>query len=246
MAYPLLATLLLAGFRLREALGLELEDVSLDRKTINVRPSAWRRLKTKSSKRVVPIAPQLEEIFRAYLFGPRLERAGRLLFPAFVDGREQMLCDIRKLIDRVAVRAGWRKGELTSRTFRHTWCAARLGCLIGGAPISVYQVSREVGHSSEDLARRIYRHVAATPHRSDYVEYQLEQHLEKLESRFRDLGLGTRIDTRAEAPDEHEKPHASLSDDGAETSDDLDPWARRDSNARPLAPEGPPPVDGRS
>jgi integrase len=234
LGYPLLATLLLAGFRLREALGLELEDVSLDRKTIAVRPNAWRRLKTRTSKRVVPLVPQLEEVLRAYLFGPRLERGGRLLFPAFVDGREQMLTDIRKLIDRAALRAGWQKGELTSRTFRHSWCAARLATLAGGAPISVYQVSREMGHSSEDLVRRIYGHVASAPHRSEHVEFRVEQHLERLGDRLLRLGFVTRFGTREFNYPQNETPRAPVTDGEAMTSIE---WARRDSNARPLAPE---------
>ena len=39
----LLATLLLTGGRLSEVLGLEVEDVSLDRRTIAFRPNQWRR-----------------------------------------------------------------------------------------------------------------------------------------------------------------------------------------------------------
>jgi integrase len=46
IAYPLLATFLLTGGRESEVTGLELDDVSLDRKTITFRPNAWRRLKT--------------------------------------------------------------------------------------------------------------------------------------------------------------------------------------------------------
>jgi hypothetical protein len=45
---------------------------------------------------VGPLWPQLSEILQQYVFGKRLERGGRLLFPAFVDGRQQMLTDVRK------------------------------------------------------------------------------------------------------------------------------------------------------
>jgi integrase len=133
MAYPLLATLLLTGGRRAEILGLELDDVSFDRRTITIRPNAFRRLKTRTSWRVVPLAPQLTEILRAYVFGPRLERGGRLLFPSPVGGAESMLVDVRKVIDRIAVRAGWKKGELGTQVFRHTWTAARLQTLDHGA-----------------------------------------------------------------------------------------------------------------
>jgi integrase len=77
LAYPLLATFLLSGGRAGEVLGIELDDVSFDRQTITFRPNTWRRLKTQTSWRVVPLFPQLAEILRPYVFGPRLERPGR-------------------------------------------------------------------------------------------------------------------------------------------------------------------------
>jgi integrase len=115
--------------------GLELDDVSFDRSVMTIRPNAWRRLKTRTSQRVVPLWPQLSEILRPYVFGSRLERGGRLLFPAFVQGREQMLTDVRKLLDRLAERAGWMRGEVRTRLFRHTYCAARLQTLDAGARV---------------------------------------------------------------------------------------------------------------
>ena len=148
LAYPLVATFLLTGGRSAEVFGLELDDVSFDRSIITFRPNALRRLKTRTSHRVVPLWPQLGEILRPYVFGPRLERGGRLLFPAFVDGREQMLTDVRKPLDRLAERAGWARGEIRTRLFRHTYCAARLQTLDAGAPVSIYTVARELGHQS--------------------------------------------------------------------------------------------------
>ena len=88
---PSSATFLLTGGRSAEVLGLELDDVSFDRRTITFRPNDWRRLKTRTSWRVVPLFPQLGEILRPYVFGPRLERGGRLLFPSFAGGTEPML-----------------------------------------------------------------------------------------------------------------------------------------------------------
>jgi integrase len=87
-------------------LGLELDDLSFDRQTITIRPNAYRRLKTRTSWRVVPLSPQLAEILRPYVFGPRLGRGGRLLFPSWTTGSEAMLVDVRKLVDRIALRAG--------------------------------------------------------------------------------------------------------------------------------------------
>jgi hypothetical protein len=135
------------------------------------------------------------------VFGPRLERGGRLLFPAFVESREQMLTDVRKLLDRLAV--------------------------------SIYTAARELGHQSDEMVKRIYAHLGATRHRSDVVEYRVEQHLEQLGDRLRRLGFGTGKDTGRGLGEGTETPASTEVSAG----EDLPEWARRDSNARPLAPE---------
>jgi integrase len=65
--HPLVATFLLTGGRRAEVLGLEVEDVNFQRATVTFRPNRWRRLKTATSARVVPLWPQLREILEAYL-----------------------------------------------------------------------------------------------------------------------------------------------------------------------------------
>jgi integrase len=139
----------------------------------------------------VPLWPQLEEILRAYVFGVRLTLAGSLLFPAFAGGGEAMLTDTRKLLDRVAKRAGWKKGEIRCRLFRHTYCAARLQTLDHGAPVSIYTVSRELGHGSEDMVRRVYAHLGEIRHRAEAVEFRVEQHAQRLGERMQKLGFVT-------------------------------------------------------
>jgi integrase len=234
LGFPLIATLLPTGGRLAEVLGLELDDVSLDRGTITFRPNTWRRLKTRGSARVVPLWPQLGEILRPYLDQRVVEHGGTLLFPSFVTGQEAMLQQTRKLLDRVAGRAGWKAGEIRHRVFRHTYCAARLQTLDQGAPVSLYTVSRELGHGSEEMVRRVYSHLGSFRHRSEVVEYRVEQHYERLADRLVRLGFDTKIVTTDDAAAENTKPHTGVADGGATTSDE---WARRDSNARPLAPE---------
>jgi hypothetical protein len=167
------------------------------------------------------------------VFGPRLDRGGQLLFPSFATGAEAMLVDVRKLVDRIAVRAGWKAGELTTRVFRHTWTAARLQTLDRGAPVSVYTVARELGHGSEEMVRRVYAHLGTVRHRSEVVEFRLEQHLEALKDRLGLVGFGTTNDTTERAGARNEEPR----DTEVSTGEDLPEWARRDSNARPLAPE---------
>lgn len=187
-AYPLIAAFLLTGGRRAEVLGLEVDDVSFDRKTVTFRENQWRRLKTAGSHRVVPLWPQFEQILRPCVFGER--PPARLLFPSFRTGAETMLTDVRKLLDAVAVRAGWKAGELTPKIFRHTYASARLQTLDRGAPVSVFTVSRELGHGSEALVKRIYGHLGTVRHRARAVEYRVGQHQKLLKEQLAALRSG--------------------------------------------------------
>jgi len=71
-------------------------------------------------------------------------------------------------------------------------------------------------------------------HRSDVVEYRVEQHAKQLKDRLAVLGIVTRSVTRGVEPSEKTNPREGTSPSGDNISDE---WARRDSNARPLAPE---------
>jgi integrase len=111
-----------------------------------------------------------------------------------------MLTDFRKLLDAVAIRAGWNEGDIRSRMFRHTYCATRLQTLDAGAPVSIYTVAREMGHGGESMVRRVYGHLGQVRHRSETVEYRVEQHVTKLGTRLerlRGIGFGTTIGTTA-------------------------------------------------
>jgi len=123
-AFPLVA-FLLTGWRESEVLHLEVGDVPFDRHTVTFRPNAWRRLKTASSFRTVPLWPQLAAILQPYVFAAD-RPPSRLLLPSYRTGAEAMVTDFRKLLDAVAVRAGWKPGEIRSKMFRHTYCAAPL------------------------------------------------------------------------------------------------------------------------
>ncbi len=95
----------------------------------------------------------------------------------------------------MAVRAAWKAGEIRSKMFRHTYCAARLQTLDQGAPVSVYTVAKELGHGGESMVRRVYGHLGQVRHRAEVVEYRVEQHVAKLGERLAALNLGTTIDT---------------------------------------------------
>jgi integrase len=193
VVHPLLATFLLTGGRRSEVLGLEVTDISFGRGTVTFRPNRWRRLKTATSERVVPLWPQLREILDAYLSarttGMVLHNApaSSLLFPSFRTGAEGRLVELRKIFDRVALRGGWHAGDIRSRALRHTYCASRLQTLDAGAPVSLFTVAREMGHGGDSLVRRIYGHLGELRHRANAVEYRVEQHAAVLGARLQAL-----------------------------------------------------------
>jgi hypothetical protein len=149
---------------------------------------------------------------------------------------EQPIQDVRGLLDRIARRAGLNLGDLRTKMFRHTYCAARLQTLDRGAPVSTYTVARELGHESEAMVRRVYAHLGEIRHRSEVVEYRIEQHLDQLGDRLQRLGVAgasdTGMDTAVPAGPENEAPPDHRSDHGAESSDE---WAWVELNYRPHA-----------
>jgi integrase len=187
--YPIVATFVLTGGRESEVLGLEVEDVSFDRRIVTFRPNHWRRLKTLTSHRTVPLWPQLEEILREYVFGGH-GPLGTLLFPSIRGSEESMITDLRKALDAIAARAGWREGDIRTKMFRHTYCAARLQTLDRGAPVSEYTVAKELGHGGRAMVERVYGHLGQIRHRSDVVEYRVEQHRDILAERLVALQAG--------------------------------------------------------
>lgn len=180
--HPLLATFLLTGGRKSEVLGLEVGDVSFDRGTVTFRPHEHRRLKTRNARRSVPLFPQLQEILLSYLNGPKAPKEG-LLFPSPRTGK--MIRDTRKALDTIAEPVGWKEGEIRLHLLRHTFCAASLQLVDRGAPISPYTVARWMGHGGRSLVDRVYGHLGEIRHRSEVVEFRVEQHREELGDRLK-------------------------------------------------------------
>lgn len=213
-AYPLLATFLLTGGRTSEVLGIEVGDLNFDRETVTFRPNDHRRLKTGTSARVVPMWPQLQEILRAYIDSGLAPKAGLLFpSPLSVlrckrcgkkvpsptlsaENREtcscptgsltepEMVTDVRKMLDAIGERAGWKPGEIRSKMFRHTYCAARLQTTDRGEAVSQFTVSREMGHGGDSLVKRVYGHLGSVRHRSEHVEFLVDQHKNALAERL--------------------------------------------------------------
>jgi hypothetical protein len=144
-----------------------------------------------------------------------------------------MLTDWRKTLDRVAVRAGGEDGEVRTKAFRHTYCAARLQTLEGGAPVSPFTVSRELGHGSRTMVEEVYAHLGTMRHRSEVVEYRIEQHAAALADHLARLGFATTIVTTGSEREGNEKPRVRET----ETGPDVTPSGRGDLNPGPPAPE---------
>jgi integrase len=102
-----------------------------------------------------------------------------------------MITEWRGTLDRVAERVGWKRGEVRTRMFRHSYTSARLQTLDGGAPVSPFTVSRELGHGSGAMVEAVYSHLGVIRHRSEVVEYRIEQHihLDIVKDRLDKMGL---------------------------------------------------------
>lgn len=70
----------------------------------------------------------------------------------------------------------WTGRHIRPHMLRHTYRAAGLQTLDRGQPVSEYTVAKELGHGGPGLVRRIYGHLGAVRHRSETVEYRVEQH----------------------------------------------------------------------
>lgn len=181
-AHALVATFLLTGGRKAEVLGLEAGDVSFDRKLVRFRPNEHRRIKSSNGHRSVPLWPQLEAVLREH--EGAAPRSG-LLFPSPRTGG--MLRDVRKLLDGIAGTCGFDDGEIRTRIFRHTYCAARLQTTDAGAPVAKYTVARELGHGGTQLVDRIYGHLGEIRQREEVVEYRADRYRKKLGPRLQRL-----------------------------------------------------------
>lgn len=106
-----------------------------------------------------------------------------------------MIHDLRKTLDNIAGEIGYQEGDIRTRMFRHTYCAARLQSFDGyrvlgidengeeireAIPVSRYTVAQEMGHGGTQLVERVYGHLGEVRHRSESIEYRVEQHIDKI------------------------------------------------------------------
>jgi len=101
------------------------------------------------------------------------------------------------LLAAVAELEGWEAEDISSKLFRHTYCAARLQTLDRGASVSVYTVGKEIGHGGDAVVKRVYGHLGEVRHRAKAVEFRVEQHGAKLKDRLRDLRAANKRQTES-------------------------------------------------
>lgn len=136
----------------------------------------------------MPLWPQLEEILRSYVFGGPGPRDG-LLFPSARTGG--LIHDVRKALDEIGKRVEFGEAEIRTKVFRHTFCAAALQLTEGGAAISPYTVAKWMGHGGRSLVDRVYGHLGEIRHRSEEVEFRVEDNGSRIAERLRALHAGT-------------------------------------------------------
>jgi hypothetical protein len=82
--------------------------------------------------------------------------------------------DWRKTLDVIAMRAGWSRGQVRTRSFRTSYITHRLACIEAGALIDPYQVAREVGHADLRLIMKVYGRVQRRRIRMEGLAFRVD------------------------------------------------------------------------
>ena len=169
---PLIGTMLIEGSRWGETAGLLMDDIDLDRGVVRIRDNQFRKLKTRHSRRTIPLWPQYREIIVPHLGARRAaDDDCPLLFPSEVTGG--LLTDIRGSMKTLAKAAGIKK-DVTPHVLRHTYGSVRIQTLDRGEPVALFTVARELGHSGVQLLEERYAHLLTNRRRLPHVEYRFE------------------------------------------------------------------------
>ena len=86
LAWALFLTLIDTGARLSEVVGLEVQDVDLQERFVKIRPNGIRGLKTKGSRRTLPLSQRVLEVLQEHRQGKK-EGEGEAIFPKYARPR---------------------------------------------------------------------------------------------------------------------------------------------------------------
>jgi integrase len=165
----ILLTAIFTGLRASELRGLRWSDIDLKRSELHVRQRADRygklgSLKSKGSKRTVPLAPMLVNVLRAWkLACPKSELD--LAFPNRRGGVEKLSNIVEQgliptgITAKVVTKAGRTKysGLHTLRHFYASWCINRR--VDGGLELPLKLVQARLGHASIQMTADRYGHL---------------------------------------------------------------------------------------
>lgn len=163
-AEALLTALLYTGGRLREVLGLRVEDIDFDRDTVWIRRHPDRALKRKWHKRKLELWPPLKAALLRYLAETGI--AAGLLFPG-KNGRPRRA--VTKLFTRCCRLAGLLTlpdgRRVVRHTLRHTYATLMLQVKVadgsgGWVQLSTNTVARRLGHRTDYLVQTCYGHAS--------------------------------------------------------------------------------------
>jgi integrase len=102
------------GCRLAEIVGLRLEDIDLENDLIHIRPNSARRLKNKTSERVLPLVGYAKQAIEQAL----TETDNEWLFPRYINSADCYATHTSNAVNK------WLKkdfGGLTAHSLRHTF-----------------------------------------------------------------------------------------------------------------------------
>ncbi|MDB4947456.1 MAG: recombinase XerC [Gemmatimonadetes bacterium] len=189
-AHAMLATYVYTGARDAEVKAMDVSDVHFATGYVEIRGT-----KTANADRAVPLHPALGAILREHV-----RRTGRIAGPLFVNERTgARVGSWRRTLDRIAVRAGFARGEVFPRRLRVSYATHRSTC----NGISANELRLEMGHSAS-LAQleRVYAKAQRRGERmGDSFEFTVERYADELAPRMARLGTwgaARRAETAAE------------------------------------------------
>lgn len=182
--FPLLATFLLTGGRLREVFTLTWGHVDFEGNEITL-------IQTKSGDahgtRTMPLWLQLRLILEDHRSRAERTGPGALVFPSSVTG--EPLRDVRAALNELKARAGIDE-RVTPHFFRHTYASIRCQTQDQGAAVASITVAHELGHQGLDQFEKVYGHLLKNPRRLPEVRYPLtaeDAELSRVDPPFTDV-----------------------------------------------------------